>query len=173
MMVLRLLPIVFALLFILSRRIDVKVYKSNRLTVKINFNILALIIREGNNQKIRFKSLVRFIKNAKPSYRFLNYLISKSEVVLFEHENSRDENEDSSIFKTAYTYLSNQFIISYFERTAQKFRISKYEKRDISIGNSTVFDLNIHFSLWHLIISALILLYYLAKERVGRLLKNV
>lgn len=52
MILLRLLPIIFALLFLLSRRIDVDVSKHKEMTVKINFNILAVVFTEDKIKKV-------------------------------------------------------------------------------------------------------------------------
>lgn len=173
MMLLRLLPLIFALLFILSQKIDVKVHRTDRLTVKINFNILALVLQEDKIKKNGLKSISRIIKNVKHFHKSIDYILSKSEVRLLKHEISNNETEVFSIIKSAYSYASRQFLISYLERNAKKFRIIEQKNYNIDISSNTVFDLDIHFSLWHLIISALILLYYTVKRRFKRLLKNV
>lgn len=173
MTILRLLLLTFALLFILTRRIDVNVYKTKELTVKINFNILALVLRENKSKKNLFKRIRRSIKSARHAYQFLDYIISKSEVVLYEYKTSNNEYESSSALKIAYSYISKQIITSYLENTAKKFQISENVYQNQNIRNNVVLDLDIRFYLWHLIISALVLLYYMVKSSIKRLLKNV
>ena len=173
MIVLRLLPLIYALLFILTRRIDVKVSKADELTVKISFNIFALLFTENKIKRARLKSITRIIKNARYNYKPISYLISKSNVVFSRYTHLQDDGTSLSVIKNAYTYASSQFLISYLSSTAKSFHLVEQEKFIQNKISNTVFDINIHFSLSHLIISAMLLLYYIVKNNLKKVMKNV
>ena len=173
MMLLRLLPFIYALLFILTRRIDVKVHKAEELTVKVNFNIFALLFSEDKIKKISIKSMSRFLKNARHIYKPIRYIISKSDITFLRYEYLLDETALHPVLKDTYAFASNQFLLLYLSSNAKSFRITERKNRVQDINNNTIFDINIHFSLSHLIISALLLLYYIVKNNLKRVLKNV
>ena len=173
MILLRLLPLIYALLFILSRRIDVKVHKADELTVKVNFNIFALLLTEDKFKRIRIKSVSRFIKNAKHIYKPISYIITRSDVIFSRYMHLQNDNASLSVIKSAYAYASSHFLISYLSGNAKSFQLIEWENLVQDQNDSTIFDINIHFSLLHLIISALLLLYYIVKNNLKRMLKNV
>lgn len=173
MTMLRLLPFIYALLFILSRKIDVKVHKGDELTVKINFNIFAIILKEDKIKRNSIKNLSRMIKNAKHTYKALKYIISKSDVTYYRYAYPQYEDETFFALKSVYTYASEQFLISYLSINAKSFRLLERQNLPKSEADNSLFDINIHFSLLQLIISALLLLYYIVKNNIRRVLNNV
>lgn len=171
MILLRSLPLIYALLFILTRRIEVKVHKAKGLTVKINFNIFALVLKEEKIKKKSFKNIFRLIKNARHTYKSIDYLISKSGVEL--HRYVYLPNENTQLIKTAYEYASIQFWISYLSANAKDFHLSDLKCASKDEYNDALFDMEIRFSFLYLIISALLLLYYIVKKNLKRMLKHV
>ena len=122
-----------AFLFILLQRVDVRITRTDKLTVKINFTLLAIILSEADINTKHIKGLFKLLKNRKGILRSTKYLIAKSEL----------------------SALKIPFHSSF------------------SPNGSISFDLIFHISLLQLIISALILLYYIVKNKVKRVIKNV
>ena len=172
MILLRLLPIIFALLFLLSRRIDVDISKHKEMTVKINFNILAVVLTDDKIKKGRLKSFSKLIKSTKSILRSADYLISRSDVKLYSFTDIQ-HGISTPIFYNAYRVATLRFIAAYLERNARKFQFAEIQNTDSEVQNRSGFNLLLHFSLWHLIISALIFLYYIVKNRVKRVFQNV
>ena len=172
MIFLRLLPILSALLFILSRRIDVRVTKAEELTVKISFNIFAIVLTEDKIKKRGLKKLSKLIKSRRSILKSADYLISKSNVRLYKFI-STDPSVSVPLAYNAYREASVYFISAYLERTARKFSFSAIRDTDKNAQNQVKFNLLLHFPFSHLIISALIFLYYIVKNRVKRVLQNV
>ena len=172
MIFLRLLPILYALLFLLSRRIDVRVSKSKEMTVKINFNILAVVLTEDKIKKRRLKSFSKLIKGTKSILRSADYLISRCDAELYSFTDIQS-GISAPIIYNAYRVAAVHFIAAYLERNARKFEFAEIQNTDSEVQNRSGFNLLLHFSLWHLIISALIFLYYIVKNRVKRVFQNV
>ena len=129
MELLRLLFILLALLIILFQKVDVRVTRYDRLTVKINFALFAIVLTDEYPPKsIRFRA-IKLKHKFKAIFRSAKYLLSKSEVI-----------------------------------------ISPIDDGD---KQKPIIDLSFHFSLFHMIISAMILLYYTIESKIKRMMKNV
>ena len=124
MIFLRWLLVLVALLIILFQRVDVRVTRGERLTVKISFIFFAVLLTEDKRQKRNFRSISRLLKSIKGVFRSLKFLLAKSDITL---------------------YQSKEYIGNRTEKTP-------------------IIDLTLHFSLFRLIISAFILLYYIIKN---------
>ncbi len=175
MMLLRLLPITFALLYILLQRVDVKVTKRDTLTVKINFNIIALVLHEEKINKQRLKQLSGLLKNASSALKTLKYLISKSDVAVKIYDIPYESSDPITIIKNAGIKASSRLFFSYLGICSRSLNIITAEENfdDNSDPNMPGFDASLHFPLYHLIISALFFLYYIVKNKVKRVIKNV
>ena len=130
MYILRLLLILGAVLFILFQRVDVRVTKNEKLTVKINFTVFALVLTEDARRKKPLKSIVGLISNLKGVFKSFKFLLSKSDISLFENQ------------QQYYAFEEKLPLI----------------------------DVSFHFSLIRMIISAMILLYYIVKNKVKRVI---
>lgn len=167
MILLRLLPVFFAALFILTRTVCVRVLKGDKLTVKINFNILAVVLAEDNTKKRGIRKTIRLIKGVRSAFKTFDYLLSKSDVKLFINNQNDIENQ-KALAKSGYFIASTALIIPYIRTTSRSFRVVERSEQ-----NENSFELRLYFSLWHMIISALIFLYYTVKNKVKRVIKNV
>lgn len=114
----------------LLQRVDVRVIKNEKLTVKISFTFFALVLTEDADRKKTFKRIPRLLSNFKGVFKSLKFLLSKSEVSLFEKQQKYYESEEKL----------------------------------------PLFDISFHFSLIRMIISAMILLYYIVKNKVKRVI---
>lgn len=157
MKLLRLLPIFTAILFVLSSKYSVRITKGEKLTVKINFNIFAIVIYEDKTHKNRLKNLFKSFRRIKGAIRSAKYLISKSDVVIFGSGK-----------------ITDHILRVYLEANAKRFR---YKNTDSfyrsNLQNNGEMDIIASFSLTNLIISALIFLYYTVKAKLKRVIKNV
>ena len=129
MLILRLVLILVTILFILLQRVDVRVTRSERLTVKISFTFLALVLSEERPKRHHVGGVTKLLKNVKGVFKSLKYLLSKTDIV-FQNQN-KDYSTD--------------------------------EKQPL-------IDVTFHFSLLQLIISLSILLYYIVKNKVKRVI---
>lgn len=129
MLILRLVLILVTILFILLQRVDVRVTRSERLTVKISFIFLALVLSEERPKRRHVGGVTKLVKNVKGVFKSLKYLLSKTDIV-FQNQN-KDYSTD--------------------------------EKQPL-------IDVTFHFSLLQLIISLSILLYYIVKNKVKRVI---
>lgn len=173
MIVLRLLPIFFTLLFILSRRTNIRVTKSEELTVKINFNIFAIVLSEEKIKKRGLKKLPKLLKNAKGILKSLDYLVSKSEVRIIKCKIPDSADKKFHVIRNAYFLASTQLLISYLERNCKKILYIDQENYYKILDNTAALDLSLHFPFYYLIISALLFLYYIVKNNVKRVLNSV
>ena len=133
MVLLRLFLILSAILIILFKRIDIRIKKDERFTVKIGFTLFAIVLTEEHPYKRYFIKPFRSAGGLRGIYRSLRFLLKRSTLVFS------------------------------FGNTAE----------DSIHQNSSAIDISFHFSLIRLIISALILLYYIVKNKVKRVIKNV
>ena len=173
MMVLRLIPIFVALLFMLLQSVQIRLKMRDVLTVKINFNILAITLREDKTKKTRLKYLFNFINKLSWFSRSVKYFISKSRVSIIIF-NKNDENSSASILNRIASLATEQFIISYLDVNSKSFFIELGE--DLPRENckhKTFFDATFDLLFIHLINSALILLYYITKNKIKEAIKNV
>ena len=168
MSLLRLLPIFCTLLFTLTRKINVKVTKSDEITVKVNLNIFALVLTEEKIKKRTFRDIRKTIKRLKILYKPFEYLLSRSEVVIRRLDTSLANEPSAPMLYTTYIFASMQFLLSYLQRNAK--RVKFIETKTYA---STFLDLSFYFSFWNLIIFALLYLYYLLSSKIKRVMKNV
>ena len=171
-MVLRLIPIFVTLLFILFQTVEIKVKMRSKLTVKINFNILAIVLYEDKRRKTRLKALFSLVSTISKFTKSIKYLISKSKVSVIIYPKN-DEN-NLSILRHIGSLASEQFLLSYLEANSKEFYATRSEYLPEKCSDSkTFFDVNLNLSFMHLIISALILLYYIIKSKAKEVIKNV
>lgn len=133
MKIVSMLLILLAVLLILFQRVDVRITKTESLTVKISFIFLAITLVEENVKRLGFKEIKKTFFLVKGLAKSAKHLISKTGIE-----------------------RANGYII------------------DAVDGKKTVYiDICIHFSLFRMIISALILLYYIVKNKAKRVMNNV
>ena len=175
MILFRLLPIVFALLFILVQRVNVKVVMRERLTVKINFNIIALVLYETDAKRSALKDYFSLLKNIRGMLSAFKRLLTKSvvSVKLFRKKTSLDDYP--SIIGYVSSTAIERVILSYLCVNSKRFLFFEelYESEIDPEKGKTFFDAIFYFSLANLINSVLILLYYIIKNKAKRVIKNV
>lgn len=170
---LRLLPIFFLLLFILTRRVDVRVIKNEAFIVKISFNILALVLTEDKVRRKNVRKITNLLRSFKVFLKSIDYLISKSTVNVFRCDFADADKKRFPILYSASFYASVQILIYYLTKNSKKINYHDNQIFHTQESRRDFIDLSIHFSLWNMIISALLLLYYIVKNNVKRALKNV
>ena len=157
MLVLRLFPIFVLVLFILFQKSSIRIVKSDLLTVKLNFNILALVFKDDDGKKIRPTRLIKSLRKYNGALKSVRYLISKSDFVIYDSES-----------------LTNLLIFLYLDANAKSVGFVDHAQNEISRDEiPSKIDITVYFSLIYLIISALIFLYYTVKNKIKRVLKNV
>ena len=173
MLFLRLFPILVAFLFILSRTVNIKVTKSWEMTVKVNFNIFAIVLKEEKLRKIKRLKIKSIIQCATALYKSLEYLIEKSAITLYTSELSTNTVSDTSVFHSLYTLMARRFVILLLSKSSRKFTVTNTKSFDNKSDKFTQYELVIYFSLWRLIISALFFLYYIVKTKAKKVFRNV
>ena len=171
MVFLQLLPIICALLFAFTRKIDIRVTKTDKLTVKINLNIFAVILTEEKIRKRGIRKLSRMRKSLKSFLIATEYLVSKSEIRIYEFHPSTDDFRVSSVLQSLSLFASFGIALSYLKKNACSVRFPS--KTTPTCQNNTTLDFSIHFSLLNLIIFTSLFLYYRVKSKIKRVLKNV
>lgn len=171
MVFLQLLPIFCALLFTFTRKIDIRVTKTDNFTVKINLNIFAILLTEDKIQKNGIRKLSRIRKSLKSFLLAIEYLISKSEIIVYELHTSNDDSSVSSVLQSISLFASVGIVLSYLEKNASSVKF--LSKTTPGYQNKTALDFSMHFSLWSLFIFTFLFLYYRVKSKIKRVLKNV
>ena len=175
MVILRLLPVSFVLLFILLQRVDVKVKTRDRLTVRIDLNIIAIILSEDKIKKKHLGRIPNLLKNFPIVYKVIKYLVAKSDVTVIEYNDNPLIDGEDDIFKNARRYAIYQIVYSYLATNSKSFHFTENrvysDEKDKE--KTSDFDLIFRFSLFHLINSALLFLYYIVKNKAKRVIKNV
>ena len=162
MFILRLIPVVTTLLFILLQEIDLRIIKREQLTVKINFNIFALVlISEKKSRKGKFKKLIKALPSIIKS---ANYLVSVSRITIRRFNEAKMKGS----VNLAGNILSRTLILSYLHSKAKSvIHLQKPENNDIV---PTEIDISLHFSIFDMINSALIFVYYNIKNKVRKVI---
>ena len=170
---LRLMTITVALLFILFQSIDVKVKIRETVFIKINLNIIAIVLYENIEKPKHLKDIWSnaikipiFLKAAK-------HLLAKSNVSIVAYDTS-PSSDTTSFFNQIGSTIRDRLIISYLAVNSKRFRIQSVSTSRIIPNESRIrYDAHISFSFIHFINSALILLYYIARNKVKEVIKNV
>ena len=81
MKILRLLLILFALSIILFQRVDVRVIRNERLTVKISFIFFAIVLIEDGRKRGYLKGTSRMLRNLGGLFHSLKFLFRKTDIV--------------------------------------------------------------------------------------------
>ena len=171
MILLRFLPIICALLFTLTQKINVKVSKKDELTVKINLNIFALILSEEKIKRRGVKAFFKLIKFIIAVIKPIEYLISKSDVIISRCSILDAETQPFTLLRSTSLFVSTQIMISYIVQNARSVHFLEHkDKQDEKLPS---LDISFYFSLWNLIIFALLSLYYIVKNKVKRVFQNV
>jgi hypothetical protein len=175
MIILQLLPILCLLLFILLQSVSIKIKTKDRLTVKINFNILAITLTEDEIKKKHLGHIKKVIKNVPIIYKALRYLISKSVVIVMGYPQNALLYAEEDIFKSIRRYAIYQIAYSYLATNSRSFHFAENQvySYDNTEEKSSDFDVLFHFSLFHLINSALLFLYYIVKNKAKRVINHV
>ena len=171
MLFLQLLPVICALLFTFTRKIDIRVTKADTLTVKINLNIFAILLTEDKIRKRGIRKLSRLRRSFRSFLLAAEYLVSRTEIKIYEFNPSNDDLTALSALLRISLFASLGIAISYLEKNASSVKLMN--KATPTYQNKTALDFSIHFSLWNLIIFASIFLYYKVKSKIKRVLKNV
>lgn len=164
MIALRLLPIIAVLLFILLQKINIRVKATDRVSVKINFNILAIELLNEKTKKKNIKQIIRHGKSIGTVIRPMRYLLSRCSVEAKCPQNQFLPFQNENIYNIA---LLN-FLFAFIKTHSKSLKISD---NDASFHSGV--ELIFNFSSYHLIISALFFLYYIVKNNIKRVAKNV
>lgn len=173
MITLRLMTVTAALLFVLLQRVDVKVRLRDSLFIKINLNIIALVLYETKEKDKHLKDIFDAINKLPIFLKSIKYLLSKSNVILAFREETFLSDSPTIVTRIG-SILSEQIIITYLIACSKHFRIERtpnyYEQ---SIRGKDCYDAFISFSFIHLVNSALILLFNTVKNKVEEVIKYV
>ena len=172
MVFLQLLPLFCALLFTLTRKISIRVTKRDELAVKINLNIIAILLTEDKIKKNGIKKATRLIRSFKNLIKPTEYLLSKSEIRVYKCTPSSFDNKTFPMLRSLSFLASVQLIYSFLEKNAKLIRFIDHTQAD-NEADAPFLEFSIHFSPLNLIIFAVIFLYYTVKNKFKRVLKNV
>ena len=123
---LRLLLILSSLLFILFQRVDVRVTKRERLTVKISFNILALVLIDDGERSHYLWNMPKLFKGFKGIFRSIRYLLAKSRVRFGNTNAEAEENSpfvDISFHFSLLRLIISALILLYYKVKAKVKRV--------------------------------------------------
>ena len=171
MLFLQLLPIICALLFTFTKKIDIRVTKADTLTVKINLNIFAILLTEDKIRKRGIRKLSRLRKSFRSFLLAAEYLVSRTEIKIYEFHPGTDDFRVSSVLQSLSLFASFGIALSYLEKNACSVKLMN--KATPTCQNKTALDFSMHFSLWTLFIFTFLFLYYRVKSKIKRVLKNV
>ena len=159
---LRLLPIGVTLLFILFQCVDVTVVKRDNLTIKINFNLLAIVLYDDKKKRIRLKNLRKYMFLTQAGIKSLKYIVSKSRITVYSPTSYTDAFNGVGV-----GFLSATMLIPYLAANAHSFRyFDRYH-------GAAHLDISLRISYICAFISALLFLYYSVRIKIRRTLKNV
>ena len=112
MITLRLMTVTAALLFVLLQRVDVKVRLRDSLFIKINLNIIALVLYETKEKDKHLKDIFDAINKLPIFLKSIKYLLSKSNVILAFREETFLSDSPTIVTRIG-SILSAQIIITY------------------------------------------------------------
>ena len=172
MMFLQLLPIFCALLFAFTRKINIRVAKHDELTVKIIFNIIAIILTEEKLKKNGIKRIARGLKSFRSIIKPCEYLIKRSEFRVYRCTPASDNNNLFSVLLSISIWASTGVVFSLLKENARSIKFIENRNNSEST-HAAIFEFSIHFSLLNLFIFTAMYLYYTMKNKIKRVIKNV
>ena len=172
MIFLQLLPIFCALLFTFTRKINIRVAKHDELTVKINFNIIAIILTEEKLKKNGLKRIARGLKSFKNIIKPCEYLIKRSEFRVYRCTPVSDSNKLFSVLLSISILASLGVVLTLLKENARSIKFIDDHNNPEST-HAAIFEFSIHFSLLNLFIFTAMYLYYTVKNKIKRVIENV
>jgi hypothetical protein len=110
-----------------------------------------------------------------PTYKALKHLISKSKVTVARYICNDSSEDTGEVINRKRDSIILVILSSYLKSVSKSFH---YAERDLFIDKADTeltlyFDLYLHVSFLNVIISALIFLYYIVKNKAKEVIKNV
>ncbi len=172
MRIVQLCCIFVAVLLILFQRIDVKHSNDEPSFLHISFSVLSFSVYIGKKQNKKIKNGIRFLRKLPIYLKAFNFLLSHSDVTVITSENKNITFE--GLIRALPIVISAPPTFAYLNNTAKSVKYLKLDKKDEDEDlYSNTFILSASFRSIHLIISALLLLYYNIKNRLRRSKINV
>ena len=173
MIALRLMTVTVALLFILLQRVDVKVKIQDGLFIKINLNIIAIVLYESNEKRNHIKDIFSSINKLPIFLKSIKYLLTKSNVTLVLYKKPVLGYSPSLITHIGST-LAEQLIISYLIANSKSLRTVTVSSTHVkSLKNTDYLEAFVSFTFIHFIISSMFLLLGIAKNKVKEVIEYV
>ena len=173
MIVLRLMTITVTLLFILFQKIDVKIKTRDELSIKINLNIIAIVLYESKKKYNHVRDIFRTLNKLPIFLKSIKYLLTKSNVTLVLYKKPVLSYSPSLIAHIGST-LAEQLVISYLIANSKSLRTVTVSSTHVkSLKNTDYLEAFISFTFIHFIISSMFLLFGIAKNKVKEVIKYV
>jgi len=174
----RIIPILFiliAILFILFQKADMRIRKTDNLSITLSLTLFSITFSGDAEKKRRIKKIVRLFKNASVILRVATYLLKRSNVRVIRLANQSRSPSRFSLGQSIPFYISLPVIFAYLNNSAKSiFYDDNWLFVDDFVNqNEASVDIIVSFRFISLIISALLFLYYKMKDRMMRGIKDV
>ena len=172
MRIVQLVSLVLALILMLLQKIDIRIIQARETAVKIDFSLLSIKLIYSKSQKKKLKKITRLAKRLPILIKLTGYIVSKSEVTVFDTPLTAALYAPTSILKSISLLVSRPVVYTYLNNTA---RSVSYINSPVLNDQDSAPNLNIslRFRLIFVIISPLVLLYYILKSKIGGIIKSV
>ena len=114
MLLLQLLFVFTTLMIILFQKIDVRITKCEKLTVKINFIFLAIEFTEVKKDNRCFKQYPGLLRNIRAIYRSARYLFLSTKIHFLNNPDDRISDEIRPVINLSLHFSLLRLIISLF-----------------------------------------------------------
>ena len=172
MRIVQLCCILGAILLILFQKIDILYSNNTPSSLHINLSVFSFSLFIGKKRKRRFKDRIKALKSFYIYLKAFNFLLSHSDVTIKHLQGANIT--PPGLAKAIPFALSMPAAFAYLSSTAKSFNYLKSEKNDPTLAtNTNSWSADMSFRFIHLIISALLLLYYKIKSILRRSKINV
>lgn len=157
------------LLLIILQEADLRITYKDILRVRISLTIFAITFSKTHEENLSLAKSIKAIKNAPLLFKATKFAIKHTDVKVIEL--SRSARHSNSILAPIPVIATASSILAYISANARSFSMPK--DRNNSEAEQTAVDILFKTRVLSLIISAVIFLYYIAKRKIRRVIKNV
>lgn len=174
----RIIPILFillAVLFVLLQKADIRIRKTDNLSITLSLTLFSITFSGDTERKRRIKKIFRLFKNAPIILRVATHLLKRSNVRVIRLANQNRSPFPFSFGQSIPFYISFPVLFAYLNNNAKSifYDDNWLFTGDFSNQNEASVDIIVSFRFISLIISALLFLYYKMKDRIMRGIKDV
>ena len=159
------------LLLIILQEADLRITYKDILRVRISLTILAITFSRTHEKNLSLAKSIKAIKNIPLLFKATKFALKRADVKVIELSRATHHSTANTILAAIPVIATISSILAYISTNARSFSIPT--NQDKSESDRDAVDILFKTRVMSLIISAMIFLYYIAKRKIRRAIKNV